>query len=83
MSGETAVEPEEMEGIASPTERHPGPAMSGWNRVLGAGCGVAIVIGGLLALAGSRWGVLLVAGSAVVIAVGPLAAWRRSGRAKG
>ena len=53
--------------------------MSGWSRVLGAGAGVAMIIAGLLALAGSRWASLLMAGAAVVLAVGPLAAWRRSG----
>ena len=53
--------------------------MSKWGRVLSAAGGVAMVVGGLLALSGSRWGYLLVAGAAVVVVVGALAVGRRSG----
>jgi hypothetical protein len=53
--------------------------MSRRDRVLYAGGGVAMVVGGLLVLGGSRWVYLLVAGAAAVLVVGPLAVRRRSG----
>jgi len=48
---------------------------------MGAGCGVVMVVGGLLALEGSRWGYLLGAGAAVALVVGGglFAAARRTG----
>jgi len=52
--------------------------MSRWGRALSAAGGVAMVVGGLLVLNGSRWGYLLVA-AAVVVVVGALAVGRRSG----
>jgi hypothetical protein len=59
-----------------------GAAMSRWSRVLCAGAGVAIVVGGLLELAGHRgdW-VLAAAGAAAaaLVVTGSLAAGRRSG----
>jgi hypothetical protein len=53
--------------------------MSRWGRALSAAGGAAMVVGGLLALNGSRWGYLLVAAAAVVVVVGALAVRRRSG----
>lgn len=43
--------------------------MSRWGRVLGAACGVLLVVGGLLALGGSRWGWMFGAGAAVAFIV--------------
>jgi hypothetical protein len=52
--------------------------MSSWGRVLGAGCGIAMVVGGLLVLGGSRWGWVLGACAALIF-IGWLAAGRRFG----
>jgi hypothetical protein len=54
-------------------------AMSRWDRVLSGAGGVAMVVGGLLVLSGTRWGYLLVAAAAVVVVVGALGVGRRSG----
>jgi hypothetical protein len=54
-------------------------AVSRWGRVLAAAGGVAMVVGGLLVLNGSRWGYLLVAAAAVVVVVCALAVGRRFG----
>jgi hypothetical protein len=39
--------------------------MSRWGRMLGAGGGVAMIVGGLLELEGYRWGWMLVVTAAV------------------
>jgi hypothetical protein len=52
--------------------------MSGWGRVLAVGAGLAMVVGGVVVLAGSRWGYLLVAAAAVLV-VGLFVRGRHSG----
>jgi hypothetical protein len=53
--------------------------MSRWGRALSGAGGVAMVVGGLLVLSGTRWGYLLVAAAAVVVVVGASGIGRRSG----
>jgi len=53
--------------------------MSTWGRMLSGAGGVAMVVGGLLVLSGTRWGYLLVAAAAVVVVVGASGIGRRSG----
>jgi hypothetical protein len=56
--------------------------MSRWSRVLGAGAGLVMIVGGVLGLAGHRGGWVLVAAGAAAAALivsGSLAAGRRSG----
>jgi hypothetical protein len=60
-----------------------GAAMSRWSRVLCAGAGVVMVVGGLLGLEGYRWGWVLGAAAAAAagafVVSGSLGAGKRSG----
>jgi hypothetical protein len=54
--------------------------MSRWDRVLGVGAGIVMIVGGVLVLQGNRWGYLVFAAAGMLLVVGPFAVGRRSGR---